>query len=273
MLRIYLSYAPADKSYLNELLEWLRPLEEKYALRVYHPQMTPMPNLHHHKYYVPGQELVYPSDWETAAEQLEAAHLYLFLISYHALCIPYIDQEEVSAAVTRYQRLGKEFVRVFPVLLSPSRWKEQSRLAGFDVLGGDKTLVETDPRENGYKRIIEQLILAIEALRRNWAEEQHRLGLPTDESTRSELSAPTRNAYQTIPGWAGAVMVMALLYMTTSWYFSACAPRMYYLYTPESLPYEPAPEQYWRHNPLYPPEDVPLRVDRDTAGYRLHLPE
>ncbi len=89
----------------------------------------------------------------------------------------------------------------------------------------------------------------------------------------AELSAPTRNAYQTIPGWAGAVMVMALLYMTTSWYFSACAPRMYYLYTPESLPYEPAPEQYWRHNPLYPPEDVPLRVDRDTAGYRLHLPE
>lgn len=273
MLRLYISYAPADETYLRELLQWLKPLEEKYFLRVYHPNMQLIPDFHHQRLHVPGQEIAYPADWEAAAEQLEEAHLYLFLISYHSLCIPFIEKEEVHHAVDRLQKLGKDYIKIFPVPLSPSLWKTQSGLAAFKVLGGDKTLSETEPRENGYKQIIEQLTLAIEDLRRNWMEDQHRLGLPIDDFTRPELPPPANPSYQTISGWAGLVMVMAILYMTTSWYFSACAPRMYHLYTPESLPYEPLPDQYWRENPVYPPDDVPFRVDRDTAGYRLHLSE
>jgi hypothetical protein len=36
MLRVYISYAPADKPYLDTLLKWLKPLQEKYFLRIWH---------------------------------------------------------------------------------------------------------------------------------------------------------------------------------------------------------------------------------------------
>ena len=205
--------------------------------------------------------------------QLNEAHIYLFLMSYDALSIAYIDDEEAPRAVERYHKLGKEFVRIFPVLVSPSLWDKQSRLAGFKVLGGDKTLKETQPPETAFKLIIEQLTKDIEDIRRNWIEEQHRLGESIDDFTRLELPPSPAPAYQAVSGWMGAVMVMTLLYLVTSWYFSGCAPRMYYLYTPRELPYQPLPEPYLRTNPVQPPENVPLRPNDDTIGISRRLPK
>ncbi|MBK6930321.1 MAG: hypothetical protein IPH12_05430 [Saprospirales bacterium] len=258
MLRVYISYAPADKPYLDTLLKWLKPLQEKYFLRIWH---NPFP--------APGA--LAPYQWDDMLDQLEAAHIYLFLTSYHALSAAHIQQEEVPRAVARYIDLGENYVRVYPVLLAPSHWKKHSGLAGFAPLGAKKTLAELKPEENGYLEIVNQLELAVEKLRRNWIEEHHRLGLPVDDFSRPALLPSAPDALKPLPGWAGVVLLFALFYMITSWYFSSCAPRMYYMYTPESLPYQPLPDRYYRENPVQAPLDVPLRPDTDTVLDRRRL--
>ncbi len=259
MLRIYISYAPADKAYLNTLLKWLKPLSEKYNLRIWH---NPLPR--------PGSK--FPYQWDAMLDQLAEAHIYLFLISYHSLSMSYIQQEEVPRAVARHIDLGEKYVRIFPVLLSPSHWKQHSGLAGFKPLGGPRTLAELKPEENGYLMLVTQLNLVVEDLRRNWMEEYRRIGLPVEEFTRPALPPPPPPGLKPIPGWVSVALLFALFYLVTSWYFSGCAPRMYYLYTPESLPYQPTPYQYIRENPVQAPVDVPLRPDDDTIGRALRLP-
>lgn len=272
MLRLYISYAPADQPYLDELLKWLKPLEEKYFLRIYYPDLKNATRFQYYKFHIRGPVMVYPHHWEDTLDQLSKAHVYLFLMSYHTLSTPYIEQEEIPRAVERYGQLGDKFVRVYPVLVSPSLWETQSRISGFKALGDpQKTLEDIKPPEEGYRQIMEQLDKVFEELRRNWVEEQHRLGLPIDDFLTPELPKPPEPAYQPIPGWAGALMVLIILYLVTSWYFTACAPRMYYLYTPKDLPYQPMPERFWRPNPLRAPVDVPLRPEEDTVGRGLRM--
>ena len=259
MLRIYISYAPADKPYLDKLLKWLKPLQERYFLRIWYN--TP----------APGSGM--PYRWDDMIDQLEQAHIYLFLTSYQSLSMAYIDQEEITRAIARYTELGPEFVRIYPVVLAPSHWEKYSRLSGFPVLGGSKPLTEISPEESGYLIIVEKLRQEIEALRRNHLEESYRAGLPVDEFFRPELPPPRAPAFRPIPGWAGAVMLLAIFYVVTSWYLNGCAPRMYYLYSPKALPYQPLPDAYLRDNPVQLPQDVPLRPADDTAGRQVKLPE
>lgn len=259
MLRIYISYAPADKPYLDKLLKWLKPLQEQYFLRIWYN--TP----------VPGSRL--PYRWDDMLDHLEAAHIYLFLTSYHSLSTAYIDQEEIPRAVARYIELGDAFVRIFPVPVSPSHWKKHSRLSGYKVLGGPKSLTEIKPEENGYLEVVEQLRQVVESLRRNWLEESYRTGQPIEDFSRPELPPPTAPAFKPLPGWTGVLLILVLLYLVTSWYLNGCAPRMYYMYAPKEMPYQPLPDQYLRNNPLQPPVDVPLRPSDDTTGRRARLPE
>lgn len=164
MLRIYISYAPADRAYLNTLLKWLQPLKEKYFLRIWH---NPVPR--------PGALL--PYQWDAMLDNLEESHVYLFLTSYHSLSAAYIEQEEIPRAVERHVKFGDDLIRVYPVLLSPSQWKKHSGLASYTPLGPPQTLAGLKPDENGYLALVEQLEEIVIALRRNWMEEHRRLGL------------------------------------------------------------------------------------------------
>ncbi len=260
MIRLYISYAPADKASLETLLQWLQPLQEKYFLRIWH---NPVPK--------PWSRL--PYRWDDMIDQLESAHIYLFLTSYQALSTAYIAQEEIPRAVARHIEHGENFVRIYPVLLAPSHWKKHSGLAGFKPLGGPLSLAEQQPPEKGYLQIVEQLEGVIVELRRNWMEEYHRLGMPLDEFSQAALPQGEEPGLRPLPGWASLVLLMALFYLVTSWYFSGCAPRMYYLYTPESMPYQPTPDQYFRENPVEAPIDVAPRPADDTVGRRVRLPE
>lgn len=260
MLRVYISYAPADKVHLDTLLKWLQPLKDKYFLRIWHNP-------------IPKPWAKYPYRWDEMVDQLEEAHIYLFLISYQSLAMSYIEQEEVPRAVARHIEHGDKYVRIFPVLVSPSQWKKHSGLAHYDPLNTPQTLVEQKPEENAYLQMVDQLELIIETMRRNWMEEYHRLGKPIDEFSKPGLLPAAEPTLKPLPGWVSAVLVLALFYLITSWYFSGCAPRMYYLYTPESMPYQPLPDQYFRENPLEPPLDVPLPPADDTVGRTVRLPE
>lgn len=260
MLRLYISYAPADKPYLDQLLLWLKPLQEKYFLRIWH---NPMPR--------PFSK--FPYQWDAMLEQLGEAHIYLFLMSHKSIATSYIEQEETPRAVERYIALGKNYIRIFPVLLSPSHWDKHSSLAGFAPIGlPGKTLADLKPDENGYLAIVRQLELVIVELRRNWMEEKHRLEMPIDEFDRPGLPPPPEQGLKPIPGWAAAALLFAVFYLVTSWYFSGCAPKMYHLYAPESLPYQPPPQRYYRDNPVQYPEEVPLRPnDIDSAAWRVQI--
>lgn len=255
---MYISYAVADKPYLDTLLKWLTPLSQKYYLQIWH---NPVPR--------PFARL--PYKWDEMIEQLESAHIYLFLTSYHSLSTAYIEQEEVPRAVERYIENRDSYVRIFPVLLSPSHWKKHSGLAGFKPLGGSKTLSETQPPENGYLAIVDQLERVVVELRRNWMEEYHRIGLPAEDFIKPPLPPPAESELKPIPGWASAVLLFALLYIVTSVYISSCAPRMYHMYTPESMPYQPLPAPYFRENPVTAPADVPFRPREDTIGSSVRI--
>ncbi len=192
---------------------------------------------------------------------LEEAHIYLFLTSDQSLKAGYIQQEEVPRARAQYAEHGDRYVRIFPILVSPSKWEKHSGLAGFKPLGGSKTLAEWKTDESGYQLLVHRLEDVVQELRRNWMEEYHRIGLPIEAFSHPELPPPAAATLKPIPGWAGLVLLLVIFYMVTSWYLSGCAPRMYHLYAPESLPYQPLPERYFRENPVQPPEEVPPRPE------------
>ncbi|MCC6460495.1 MAG: toll/interleukin-1 receptor domain-containing protein [Saprospiraceae bacterium] len=260
MLRIYISHALADRPVLEKLLRWLKPLEEQYGLDVF--------------YNTPAYAVRLPYHWDDMLDHLETAHIYLFLISYQSLSSSYIEQEEVPRAVERFIAQGDAYVRILPVLVTPSHWDKQSRLAGFKPLGDKKlALSEVDPEEQGYLSLIEQLRQVIIELQRNWLEEQHRQGQLEANNSRQDLYEAEAPEFTPIPGWASVVLVLVIFYMVTSWYFKGCAPRMYHNYVPKEMPYQPEPDRYLRDHPLRSPEDVPLRPNEDTVGQRQALPQ
>ncbi|MFN0013069.1 MAG: toll/interleukin-1 receptor domain-containing protein [Saprospiraceae bacterium] len=248
MLRIYISYAPADSPYLATLLQWLRPLQEKYFLEVWH----------HPKPLQGSPELYYR---EAMLNNLEQAHIYLFLTSNNSLKTAHIAQEELPRAIARHAAHGDKYVRLLPVVLSPTGGKNLPVLAAFKPIGGGKPLSDWKTDDAGYRLIASDLQHVIEELRRNWMEEYHRLDMPLDDFAQYRLPPPPPPTLQPIPGWAGALMLLIIFYMVTSWYLSGCAPRMYHMYVPKSMPYQSLPEQYFRENPVNPPEEVPKRPE------------
>jgi len=243
MLRVYISCAQADRPYLDNLLQWLKPLEEKYFLQIWH---NPAP--------LPGARELY--QWDDMLNNLEQAHIYLFLTSKNSLGTDFIEREEVSRALSRHAELGDKYVQILPILVAPSNWEKTSGLARFKSIGGARTLAEWKQDPGGYQLVLRQIQRTVEELRRNWMEEHHRLGLPLDDFFHPGLLATAPPTLKPIPGWAGAVFLFVIFYMVTSWYLSGCAPRMYHMYVPESLPYQSLPEQYFRDNPVEPPKDV-----------------
>jgi len=276
MLNIYISYAPGDRKTLEKLLKWLRPLEEKYFLRVwFDPPPAPPRRLP-----LIWQLLLFwapPSFRRTPyhpdlPQKVREGHIYLFLTSYHALSTPHIDQLEIPAAVERSVLFGPDLVRIFPVLVAPSQWKKYSRLAGFPVLGPEATLAKVSPEEDAYQALVDQLEEAVVALRQNWLEEHRRTGLPTDDFFRPAPPPLPEPEPTPLPGWAGWVILLAILYMVTAWYTNYCAPRVYHKVRREGFPFEDRPRPYYREYPpepadtsLLPPQDepdTPLRPSR-----------
>lgn len=254
MLRLYVSYASADKPHLDKVLRWLRPLKERYALELGYAS----PGMAHRPHPVSGAGMLYPVDWSLCMERLEQSHIYLFLVSPNSLKTTYIEQEEVSRAVQRYRENGPDLVRIFPVLLSPAPGKEHSALSAFPALGGPNGLLDPKAEDEGFRQLIVTLGQAVETLQRNWLEERFRLG-QKEEDAGAPMMRAAPGGLKPLPGWAGAAMLMAVFYMVTSFYLRSCAPRMYHLYVPKTMPYQPAPEPYWRENPVEQPADVPPR--------------
>jgi len=270
MLQLYISHAPADRKTLEKLLVWLRPLEEKYFLKIWYdtgyPALPPFPpawQLLLFWYKPPKPEFPYHPELPAKAAD---AHIYLFLTSHASLITAYIDQIEVTTAVDRYVHLGEDLVRVFPVLVSPSVWQKHSRLSGFKVLGPPASLAAIVPQEEGYKQLVEQLEPAIVELRQNWIEEYRRAGLSTEGFFRPPEKEIPNTGITPLPGWAGWVILFGIIYVVTAWYTNYCAPRMYHGIRREIPIREEQPEMYRRERPYRPADTtgLPLQDEPDA---------
>lgn len=267
MLNVYISHASGDTKYLTTLLEWLKPLEERYFLRIWYNRPTrrqelPLPwNLLLFWYSPPGLSQPFRPD---PPPELEEGHIYLFLTSHRSLATPHIDQVEIPAAAARYNEFGPEYVRIFPVLVSPSHWKTFSRLAHFPTLGPKRSIEETVPKEEAYREIAHQLQPVVESLRRNWMEKYQRDGLPLNEFSQPAAELPPGPAITPLPGWLGWALLVLLLYSVTNWYATACSPRIYHGDYKPLLQPEERPVEFERDQRVRPPAPVQLPPDRDS---------
>ncbi len=263
MLNVYISYAPQDAAYVAKLLVWLKPLEEKYFLRIWYNRAPPRPpelpepwNLLFFWYKPPVVSTPYHPD---LPGKVADGHIYLFLVSHHSYAVNYIENLEVPKAVERYQRYGDNYIRIYPVPVSPSMWMQYSRLAKFSPIGVKKSILETQPQEEAFLQIARTLEPVIEHLRRHWMEEHKRLDLPLDSFHKpAPPSAPPHERFVPLPGWAGWLVVFLILFSTGNWFINSCAPRAYRRLMRNPPAYEKTPVEYPREVPYREPAPVPL---------------
>lgn len=165
-VNIFISYVPEDKPQLDKLLRWLYPMRDEVNLWYSNPPSKP-PELS-----LPWQLLLFwysPPDFrekyfKTLRLQRDKAHIYLFLTSYRSLSSSTIEEDVEVAARRRID--GDDFIGpfIFPIILSPSRWKETSRLAGFTPMAKGIPLSAHKPEEEGYLAVTEEISALLKVL-------------------------------------------------------------------------------------------------------------
>jgi hypothetical protein len=261
MLNIYISHAAADKAYLDAFLREIKPMQEKYNLRIWynHPEpepVIPFPWKILFFWYQPkGSPFPYN---RFLHEELDIAHIYLFFTSQNSISTPWIETEEVKRAVSRYREYGNRYIRIFPVVVSSSQWKVFSELASYPVIGpAGKAMNQLPSPSDGWEELLDQLKPVVEDLTRNHKEENKRLGLPVDPKPHPWSDVPTELI--PFPKWVGWAMLLGIFFSLARFYDNNCTRKL-----PPGIPTRnPQPEEYRRENPVQPPED--LVVPRDTA--------
>lgn len=173
-VNIFISYSPEDKPQLNKLLKWLYPMRDEVNIRYNNPPAAP------EQLSLPWQLLLFwysPPDFRDKYRrflhaQREKAHIYLFLTSYKSLSNKIIE-DDIDVAVNR-RIAGDNFYGpfVYPVILSPSRWKETSRLAAFKPLAKGTPLSTLKHEDEGYLDITEEIAELVKLLQSRLGEEK-----------------------------------------------------------------------------------------------------
>lgn len=306
-VNIFISYVPTAKDdaiAVSKLFEWMYPMRDEVNLWVAEPppRFAPLslPWQLLLFWYVPLYQNTYVVTQHRRAMQArrEQAHIYLFMTSYKSLIDKQIDAE-ITLAVNRLnddeyrntrQRSGSDpdqwrKIYVFPVIVSPCRWKEESRLARFKPLNGKKSLAELKPEENGYLDMTDELIPLIKKIQANLSEEAYarmrpeRLGeafkvSPGNQQLGSGL-ADTPAAEPTSfkppptfypPEWLGWTIIFVLFFsvlQTMNRQRLAPAERRYQTARPAD---DNGPEPYRATPPALPPPDAVLPLPEDSTG-------
>ncbi|MBN8684431.1 MAG: hypothetical protein J0L99_17410 [Chitinophagales bacterium] len=184
-VNIFISYDPADKAVLDNLVKWMYPLQDEVNIWYYNPppkaEALSLPwQLLLFWYKAPNNTHHYHQVYNL---QKQHAHIYVFLTSHHALVNKSIEAD-ITLAVTRQN--SDEFhqmrlrdtqdagdwrtIQIFPVVTAPSLWQKQSRLARFKTIGPAKSIKETTPVEDAYMKIVEDLDKAVKKIAANLAE-------------------------------------------------------------------------------------------------------
>jgi len=196
-VNLFISHAPADKPAADRLMEWLYPMRDEVNMWHYAPPQKPEALALSWRLLLPWYRPVDPRILyaETLKIRRENAHIYLFLTSYKSLSNKQVE-EDISLAVSR--RIDCEWddlaPLVMPILLSPSQWKEESRLAQFEPLAGGLELSKFTQIEDGYLLVTEQISALVKVLQVRLNEtrfyQNHPIGQEKDISPASKNSLP-----------------------------------------------------------------------------------
>ncbi|MBL7826707.1 MAG: hypothetical protein JNJ57_08760 [Saprospiraceae bacterium] len=191
-VNVFISHAPEDKPQLEVLLKWLYPMRDEVNLWYGQPPKAPddLP--------LPWQILLFwysPPDQRTKYEdvlkaQRERAHIYLFLTSYKSLSNKTVELDIDRAAHRRI--MGDDFTGPFvlPIILSPCRWKETSRLAGYPAMLHGKPVNGYKVTDEAYLSITEEIASLVKLLGARLNEEKH---------FQKQASAALKAGRKTIP--------------------------------------------------------------------------
>ena len=256
-VNIYISYTPEDAAYLSKLLRWLQPMRDE--VNIWHLSAPPS----RQELSLPWKILLFwydppdprPYYFRTLRSQLEAAHICLFLTSYRSLTDSRVN-DEITAAVTRHIEHGDRYVRIFPIITSPSHWKSRSRLAHFKPIGPKKALNQIQPEEEGYLELTDQLSKEIKALQRNLDELRFARSQPGEASDawpallgEPQVHRPPESVSPPeLLGWAILLVLALSVWYSLSPSLPSLPSRRY-----QNVERETPPTEYRREYPLMPP--------------------
>lgn len=143
MLKVALIYARADEQFARELQSHLSYLVRQGEITIWSDRSI-----------VPGES------WDKAIrENLSNSDIYIYLVSSHFLSSDYIQKVETQII---FERQKKGEVSVIPIIVRPSVWEEDPRLAQIQVLPRDgkpvSTWNNTDEAWHDVTRSISQLV-------------------------------------------------------------------------------------------------------------------
>ncbi|MFN0037127.1 MAG: hypothetical protein ACKVUS_18885 [Saprospiraceae bacterium] len=166
-VNIFISHAPEDKPAVETLMEWLYPMRDEVNVWHYDPPKKPEELALSWRLLLPWYRPVDPRVLyaETLKARRENAHIYLFLTSFKSLSNKQVE-EDTTLAVSRRIDCDWEGLAplILPVLLSPSRWKEESRLAQFEPMAEGVEISKFPRPEEGYLRVTEQIAALVKVL-------------------------------------------------------------------------------------------------------------
>lgn len=157
-VNLYISCTDDDKVQLQKLLKWLYPMNDEVNVWFRNPPSRlpslPLPWRILLFWYRPPELLsAYEQVWQN---QLQRAHIYLFLTSHKSLNDRVVD-EEITIAVNRRVEGDWRSPRIFPVVVSASKWREKSRLANYETLGPPEPLNQVKPETAGWHELTTQI--------------------------------------------------------------------------------------------------------------------
>jgi len=266
-VNIFISYDPEDKAQLAELERWLYPMQDEVNIWYYDPPER-APHLP-----LPWQILLFwykPNDYREKYQAVhllrrEHAHIYLFLTSYRSLSNPGVESDIETAVIRRIKGDNHTGPFILPILLSPSTWKDTSRLAGFKAMAGEIPLTAFKPVEEGYLTVTEELSALISLLQSRLnetkfyqsrlvaSEQRNRQSLDKTQPYLGELEASMTFdmpvAFQP-PEWLGW-SVLFFLFISFLGAILPASEALKRIYETDSPGWE-----FIRENPLMPPKDT-----------------
>lgn len=170
-LKTFIIYARKDESFKNDLLLHLSTLVSTGHLQVWQDGEI-----------LPGE------DWEKKIEQqLEAADLFLVLLSIHSLTSAFIQKKELVKALEKKSR-------IVPILVRSCFWQNHPIFAGLQGLPKNmKPVASFADHDDAWTEIMTKLHEMVEAIR-NEEKKQHEVqGRPLEHKAREAATEKSRS--------------------------------------------------------------------------------
>lgn len=268
-VNIFISHAPADKPAADTLLEWLYPMRDEVNVWHYDPPKKPDALALSWRLLLPWYQPVDPRVLyaETLKTRRENAHIYVFLTSYKSLSHKQVEDDITLAVSRRIDCAWADLAPlVLPVLLSPSRWKQESRLAHFEPLAAGVELSKFSRPEDGFLLVTEQIAALVKVVQarlnetrfyQDHPEKQQNAVAPSGEGSLPYLGenpaqfefSPTKPFRP--PDWMGWSLI-ALIFMLSAGSFRKNHPSVSSLHL-KARPDKAFEVEYPRRMPMAPP--------------------